>query len=43
MPKTPEGKIDYSNDFFGKQASLTVSGQLEGECFAMAFSKIYTF
>jgi asparaginyl-tRNA synthetase len=37
--KTP----DYSADFFGKPASLTVSGQLEGECFATAFGKIYTF
>ena len=36
-------KIDYSNDFFGKKAGLTVSGQLEGETYAMAFSKIYTF
>ncbi len=38
-----EGKVDYSKDFFGKKASLTVSGQLEGETYAMAFSKIYTF
>ena len=38
-----EGKIDYSDDFFGKQASLTVSGQLEGELAAMALGKIYTF
>ena len=36
-------KIDYSKDFFGKKTSLTVSGQLQGEAFAMAFSKIYTF
>ena len=36
-------KIDYSKDFFGKKAGLTVSGQLEGETYAMAFSKIYTF
>jgi len=42
-PKTENGEIDYSKDFFGKKASLTVSGQLEGECFAMAFWKIYTF
>jgi asparaginyl-tRNA synthetase len=34
---------DYTADFFGKQTSLTVSGQLEGECFATAFGKIYTF
>lgn len=38
-----EGRIDYSDDFFGKQASLTVSGQLEGELAAMALGKIYTF
>lgn len=38
-----KGKIDYSKDFFGKKTSLTVSGQLQGEAFAMAFSKIYTF
>ena len=38
-----EGKVDYSKDFFGKKASLTVSGQLEGETYAMAYKKIYTF
>jgi asparaginyl-tRNA synthetase len=43
LPKTDDGKTDYSQDFFGKPASLTVSGQLEGECMAMAFGKIYTF
>lgn len=37
------GKVDYSKDFFGKKASLTVSGQLQGETFAMAFRNIYTF
>ena len=37
------GKVDYSKDFFSKKASLTVTGQLEGETFAHAFSKIYTF
>ena len=37
------GKVDFSRDFFGKPAYLTVSGQLEGECMAMAFGKIYTF
>jgi len=42
-PRTEEGKIDYSKDFFGKDASLTVSGQLEGEIFALAFRNIYTF
>ena len=43
VPKTPEGQVDYSQDFFGKKTSLTVSGQLNGECFAMAFRNIYTF
>ncbi|MCG8697595.1 MAG: asparagine--tRNA ligase [Bacteroidales bacterium] len=42
-PKTEEGKIDYSKDFFGKETNLTVSGQLEGELGAMALSEIYTF
>lgn len=42
-PRTPDGKVDYSKDFFGKQTSLTVSGQLEAECMAMAFGKVYTF
>ena len=37
------GKVDYSKDFFGKQSSLTVSGQLEAETFAMAYKKVYTF
>ena len=43
LKKDQEGKIDYSDDFFGKQTSLTVSGQLEGELAAMALGKIYTF
>lgn len=38
-----DGKVDYSKDFFGKKASLTVSGQLEAETYAMAYKKIYTF
>lgn len=42
-PRNAEGKIDYSEDFFGKQAGLTVSGQLEGELGAMALGAIYTF
>ncbi|MCW6035447.1 asparagine--tRNA ligase [Spirulina subsalsa FACHB-351] len=42
-PKTPQGEIDYSQDFFGKPAYLTVSGQLEAEIMAMAFSDVYTF
>ncbi|MGD1822502.1 MAG: asparagine--tRNA ligase [Pleomorphochaeta sp.] len=43
VPKTEEGDIDYSKDFFGKMANLTVSGQLEGETYAMALKNIYTF
>ena len=42
-PMTPEGKADYSLDFFGQETNLTVSGQLEGELGAMALSDIYTF
>ncbi|HLO59455.1 MAG TPA: asparagine--tRNA ligase [Bacteroidales bacterium] len=42
-PMTPEGKVDFSQDFFGKETNLTVSGQLEGELGAMALSLIYTF
>lgn len=42
-PKTDTGEIDYKEDFFGKATNLTVSGQLEGELAAMAFSDIYTF
>ena len=42
-PRTPDGQVDYSQDFFGKRANLTVSGQLNGENFAMAFGDIYTF
>ena len=42
-PLTEDGEIDYSQDFFGKQTHLTVSGQLAGEAFAMAFGNIYTF
>ncbi|MBO4874048.1 MAG: asparagine--tRNA ligase [Bacteroidales bacterium] len=43
LPRTEEGKIDYSQDFFGKSTNLTVSGQLEGELAATALSQIYTF
>jgi len=43
LKKDEAGQIDYSNDFFGKQASLTVSGQLEGELAAMSMGSIYTF
>jgi asparaginyl-tRNA synthetase len=43
IPKTPEGEIDFKEDFFGRPTNLTVSGQLEGELGAMALSDIYTF
>lgn len=43
VPLTPDQQVDYSQDFFGKQAFLTVSGQLEAEIMAMAFSNVYTF
>ncbi len=42
-PKTEDGKIDYTQDFFGRETNLTVSGQLEGELGALALGKIYTF
>lgn len=42
-PRDEEGNIQYSEDFFGKETSLTVSGQLEAESYAMAFKKVYTF
>jgi asparaginyl-tRNA synthetase len=43
LPRTPEGKVDYAQDFFGKQASLTVSGQLNVESYCLSMSKVYTF
>lgn len=43
LPKNQDGTIDYSKDFFGKPANLTVSGQLEAETFAQAFKNVYTF
>ncbi len=43
VPKTEDGMVDYAKDFFGKKTSLTVSGQLEGETYAMALKNIYTF
>ena len=43
IPRTPQGAVDFSQDFFGKPTSLTVSGQLNGETYAMAFRNIYTF
>ena len=42
-PRTPEGRIDYTQDFFGKEANLTVSGQLNVETYCLALSKVYTF
>ncbi|ROH84602.1 asparagine--tRNA ligase [Lonsdalea populi] len=43
LPRTEQGKVDFNEDFFGKEAFLTVSGQLNGEAYACALSKIYTF
>ena len=43
LPLTEDGKVDYTKDFFNKPTNLTVSGQLNGETFAMAFRNIYTF
>ena len=43
IPKDDEGNVNYKKDFFGKKASLTVTGQLQAEAFALAFNKIYTF
>ncbi len=43
LPMTEDGRVDYTQDFFGKQTNLTVSGQLNGETYAMAFRNIYTF
>ena len=43
LPRTEDGKIDFSQDFFGKSVNLTVSGQLSAETYAMAFANVYTF
>lgn len=43
LPKDEDGNVDYKEDFFGKEASLTVSGQLEAETFALAYKRTYTF
>ncbi len=43
LPRTPEGKIDYAQDFFGRETFLTVSGQLNVESYCLALSKVYTF
>lgn len=43
VPKTEDGEVDFNQDFFGKHTSLTVSGQLEAECLALALGNVYTF
>ena len=43
LPRTPGGKVDFAQDFFGREAFLTVSGQLNVECYCLALSKVYTF
>jgi asparaginyl-tRNA synthetase len=43
LPRTPEGKVDFAQDFFGKPANLTVSGQLEVEAYCLSMSRVYTF
>ena len=43
VPKTEDGAVDYTQDFFGKETSLTVSGQLNAETYAQAFGNVYTF
>ena len=42
-PRTADGKVDYTQDFFGKESHLTVSGQLNVETYCLAMSKVYTF
>jgi aspartyl/asparaginyl-tRNA synthetase len=43
LPRTPEGKVDFAQDFFGREAFLTVSGQLNVEAYCQALTKVYTF
>jgi asparaginyl-tRNA synthetase len=43
LPRTPQGKADFTHDFFGRETFLTVSGQLNVECYCLAMSKVYTF
>src|SRR5579871_1761781 len=43
LPRTPQGKVDFAHDFFGREAFLTVSGQLNIEAYCLALSKVYTF
>jgi len=43
LPRTPEGEVDFAQDFFGREAFLTVSGQLNVEACCLALTKVYTF
>ena len=43
LPRTPDGKVDYAQDFFGREAFLTVSGQLNIEAYCLALTNVYTF
>jgi len=43
LPRTPEAKVDFAQDFFGREAFLTVSGQLNVEAYCLALTKVYTF
>ncbi len=43
LPRTPEGKVDFAQDFFGREAFLTVSGQVNIEAYCLALTKVYTF
>ena len=43
LPRTPQGKVDFAKDFFGREAFLTVSGQLNVEAYCLALTKVYTF
>jgi asparaginyl-tRNA synthetase len=43
LPRTPHGKVDFAQDFFGREAFLTVSGQLKVEAYCLALTKVYTF
>jgi hypothetical protein len=42
LPRTPEGKVDFAQDFFGREAFLTISGQLNVEAYCQALTKVYT-
>jgi asparaginyl-tRNA synthetase len=43
LPRTPDGRVDFAQDFFGREAFLTVSGQLNVEAYCLALTKVYTF